>query len=203
MPSRRYASASELASDVTRETSRTVLISTETPSSERMIEDTYKELERQTLDSIHEEDVDDTTVELQRWVDARYAGQSFELRVPGRDWDTQFHALHETRYGYQRPETPVEAVTLRSTASAPGPPLDLEPLEHSGEAPRTGRTRVYVEGQWAEVDRVWRGDLSPDQKLAGPALVLEYSATTWVPRGWGLKVDKWGNLHLATLPKRQ
>ena len=120
-----------------------------------------------------------------------------ELRVPGEDWDTRFHVLHEKRYGYQRPATPVEAVTLRSIASAPGPPLEMERIPRTVAAPTVGRTRAYTEGDWTEVDRVWRSDLGPDQTLDGPALVLEYSSTTWVPRGWGLTVDEWGNLHLS------
>ena len=91
----------------------------------------------------------------------------------------------------------VEAVTLRSIASALGPPLDVEPIPRNKDTPTVEHTQVYIEGQWTEVVRVWRGDLSPDQTLPGPALVLEYSATTWVPRGWGLKVDEWGNLHLS------
>ena len=144
-----------------------------------------------------EEGVPEDRLLFWQWVDARYERQSFELRVPAQDWDTRFHELHETRYGYQRPETPVEAVTLRSLASAPGPPLDLERIPPPTDAPTVEHTRVYIEGQWTEVDRVWRGDLSPDQTLAGPALVLEYSSTTWVPRGWGLTVDDWGNLHLS------
>ena len=41
-----------------------------------------------------EEGVPEERLSLQQWVDARYERQSFELRVPGKDWDTQFHALH-------------------------------------------------------------------------------------------------------------
>ena len=186
-----------LSADVTREVSRTVLISTASADAHENIEKVFTELEQSVVAAMAEEGVPEDRLSLQQWVDARYQRQSFELRVPAQDWDARFHALHETRYGYQRPETPVEAVTLRSIASAPGPPLDLEPISHNGDTAKAERTRVYLEGQWTEVARVWRDDLSPDQTLAGPALVLEYSATTWVPQGWGLEVDKWGNLHLS------
>ena len=154
-------------------------------------------MEQAAVAAMAEEGVPEDRLSLRKWVDARYERQSFELRVPDENWDTRFHALHEKRYGYQRPETPVEAVTLRSIASAPGPPLELERIPHKGAAPTVGHTRAYTEGTWTEVDRVWRSDLGPDQTLDGPALVLEYSSTTWVPRGWGLTVDEWGNLHLS------
>ena len=186
-----------LAADITREVSRTVLISTASADAHDNIESVFTELEQAAIAAMAEEGVPENHLSLRQWVDARYERQSFELRVPGEDWDTRFHALHETRYGYQRPETPVEAVTLRCIASAPGPPVDLERLPHNNDVPTVEHTRVYIEGQWTEVDRVWRGDLSPDLTLTGPALVLEYSATTWIPRGWGLEVDEWGNLHLS------
>jgi N-methylhydantoinase A len=53
------------------------------------------------------------------------------------------------------------------------------------------------EGVDLEVERVWRRDLRAGHRLDGPALVLEYSATTWVPPGWILDVDRWGTLHLV------
>ena len=186
-----------LAADITREVSRTVLISTASANAHENIEHVFAELEQAAVTEMAEEGVPGDRLTLRQWVDARYERQSFELRVPADDWDTRFHALHKKRYGYQRPTTPVEAVTLRSIASAPGPQLDLERILHTNAAPSVERTRTYIEGEWAEVDRLWRSDLSPDQTLDGPALVLEYSSTTWVPRGWRLTVDEWGNLHLS------
>ncbi len=157
----------------------------------------FAELERSAVAAMAEEGVPESRLSLERWIDARYEGQSFELRVAGEEWDTRFHALHEKRYGYQRPATPVEAVTIRSIASAPGPPLELERIPDSVAATNIERARVYTDAEWIEADRVWRSDLGPGKTLDGPVLVLEYSATTWVPRGWGLRVDEWGNLHLS------
>ena len=186
-----------LAAAITREVSRTVLISTASADAHEKVERVFTELEQAAVAAMAEEGVPEDRLTLRQWIDARYERQSFELRVPRDDWDTRFHALHEQRYGYQRPATPVEAVTLRSIASAPGPPLDLERIPRKGSPPTVERARTYTEAAWTEVDRVWRSELGPDQTLDGPALVLEYSSTTWVPRGWRLTVDEWGNLHLS------
>ena len=186
-----------LAAAITREVSRTVLISTASADTHESVERVFTELEKAAVTAMAEEGVPEDLLTLQQWIDARYERQSFELRVPRDDWDARFHALHKQRYGYERPATPVEAVTLRSIASAPGPQLDLERIPRKGSAPTVERARTYTEAAWTEVDRVWRSELGPDQTLDGPALVLEYSSTTWVPRGWGLTVDEWGNLHLS------
>lgn len=132
-----------------------------------------------------------------RWVDARYRGQSFELRVPGEGWREGFHRLHEERYGYRRDDTPVEAVTLRVVVSSPGPPLEPRRPEGAEGPPPLEPASIYVDGAWREGARVGRGELRPGHELQGPLLVTEYSSTTWVPPGWTLEVDGWGCLHLV------
>jgi N-methylhydantoinase A len=187
-----------LAADITHEASRTVLVSTDTPTWEERIEETYLELERQTLDAILQEEVSESTVRLDRWVDARYAGQSFELRVPGSNWVSAFHDLHEERYGYRRDASPAEAVTLRVIATAPGPELKLERLAASSERAVPEAAQVHVGGRWIEAGRIWRNALAQGQELKGPLIVLEYSGTTWVPEGWQATLDDWGNLLLSS-----
>ncbi len=184
-----------LAARVTREASRTLLVGAEDPKSVALIEDAFARLDRSAKGSLEEEGMAARDIELRRWIDARYQGQSFELRVPAEDWTEAFHAEHELRYGYARREAPVEAVTLRSVASAPGPELRHERLAPS-EAPDTEVAPVHVHGKTLDVARVWRRDLGAGSELTGPALVLEYSGTTWIPEGWGVRCDDWGILHL-------
>jgi N-methylhydantoinase A len=45
---------------------------------------------------------------------------------------------------------------------------------------------------------VWRREaLGRDARIAGPAVIAEYGATTWLPRGWTAGVDARANLVLA------
>jgi N-methylhydantoinase A len=41
-----------------------------------------------------------------------------------------------------------------------------------------------------------RSQLEPGMKLEGPAVIAEFSATTFVPPGWELRCDAAGNLIL-------
>jgi N-methylhydantoinase A len=144
-----------------------------------------------------EEGNDPETLSLSHWVDARYQGQSFELRVPRLDWVDAFHKAHKERYGYDRPETHVEAVTLRVMAEAPALPLEPSQLDPATGSPPSEKGTAVHEGNEITVRRVWRRDLRPGHELTGPAIVLEYSSTTWLPPGWRLNVDAWGSLLLS------
>ena len=92
----------------------------------------------------------------------------------------------------------MEAVTLRVVAAAPGPELEIQRLPPATEPATPSPTQVHVDGRWVDALCVWRRELSPGHELEGPAVVSEYSSTTWVPEGWRLAVDDWGNLHLTT-----
>jgi N-methylhydantoinase A len=133
---------------------------------------------------------------VHRWVDARYRGQSFELRVPARAWTEAFHRTHEERYGYARRDAPVEAVTVRVVAEAPGPEMAALQIPEASAPPPAEPTEVHAAGEAVAALRVRRKDLRAGHDLAGPLIVQEYSATTWVPVGWRLQVDAWGTLHL-------
>ncbi len=186
-----------LASPVTREVSRTVLASAQDPSADAALAAVFAELESQGRAEMLEEGADPLVLVSERWVDARYQGQSFELRVPARDWVEEFHASHDERYGYRRPGTPVEAVTLRVVVTAPPLPMDAPELAEAAAPPPLEQAQVVFGGRVLPARRVWRRDLAAGHVLEGPLVVQEYSATTWVPPEWRMEVDRWGCLHLV------
>jgi N-methylhydantoinase A len=142
-----------------------------------------------------EDEVRQKNVKLERWIDARYRGQSFELRVPARDWVNAFHRAHEIRYGYSQPEARVEAVTLRVSGTADAPAIPERRQESSGDEPRpAGQETVYWRGESLAANRYVRDELRAGQHIAGPAIVTEYSSTTWLPPGWNARMDRLGNL---------
>jgi N-methylhydantoinase A len=185
-----------LAAPLTREASRTVLANHAAPGHEALLAAVLDELEQVARAELLDEGADPARTTATRWVDARYKGQSFELRVPYAGWVEAFHQAHRERYGYSRREASVEAVTARVVAEAPGPRVQATQIDWAeGPPPLTG-ARVRFGGRDVEAARVWRRDLRVGHELVGPLIVQEYSATTWVPPGWRLEVDAWGALHL-------
>jgi N-methylhydantoinase A len=120
----------------------------------------------------------------ERWCTLRYRGQSFELAVPAAgDLVAGFHAAHAARYGYALRERAVELCSLRvrgigRAAEVPAPQAPLEPGE-----PEVGSTTSRWDGRAWETPLYARRRLPDGARVAGPALIVEYSATTYLPPG--------------------
>lgn len=185
-----------LASPLTKETARTILARADAPDTGRTIEDVLTVLESEAREAMRREGADTATLTSERRIDARYHGQSFELGVPSENWVEHFHRAHLERYGYERRQTPVEAVTLRVTVTAPAPSLEQEGLAHAEGPPPTAPVRVVFDGERHEAAMARREHLLAGHRLSGPAVIQEYSGTTWVPPGCHMEVDAWGCLHL-------
>ncbi|MDX6690652.1 MAG: N-methylhydantoinase [Solirubrobacteraceae bacterium] len=132
--------------------------------------------------------------------EVRYRGQAHELTVRGlADEDAAgvqaaFAALHEERYGYRDDASPIEVVTIRATASDPGPELDLAASEASGA--QRSRREVIFGGETCDAE-ILRGELSPGEQVQGPAICELAEATLVVPPGWAGTVDDAGTVILA------
>jgi N-methylhydantoinase A len=143
-------------------------------------------------------------------LDLRYRGQSYELTVPLPLPVTSaalttavgaFHAAHAQRYGYAMPDEPVEVVTLRVRATAPGARLSLPEQPLAGPDPTPARLAdrpVWFTAAQSQMTACYRRDLlAPGNRFAGPAIVLQYDATVVVAPGWTAAVDRFGNLWLT------
>jgi N-methylhydantoinase A len=129
------------------------------------------------------EELDDEEAEVRATYDLRYAGQAFELSVPGPlepdpdELRSSFDKAHSERYGYEDPDAELELVTIRVAVALPGAePLPTEPEPARERESRTARfgddeleATVLGEGQ-AEVE--------------GPAIFELPGATLVVPPGW-------------------
>ena len=152
-----------------------------------------------------------------RFVRVRYAGQSHEIEVPfARDYRRRFDVAHARLYGHAAPARPAEVLTLRLTLSEreraacalDAPParrsVDAPPARRSVDAPAARRSvrpvSRYVpvwRGRRIHVPRFDRDALTPGTTQRGPALLLEYSSTIFVPTGWIAAVDAHANLRIT------
>jgi N-methylhydantoinase A len=155
-------------------------------------------LERQARVELEEEGFSTAAVVVERTIDARYEGQSYELEVDAApDWFNAFHAAHQQRFGFRRDDATVEAVTLRVTARASVTRPRRQSLGRE-QGPLTAEgTRVYIADEWQDIPLYLRESLRAGHLLTGPAVVAEYSATTWIPPAWRATVLDSGDLLLT------
>jgi len=177
-----------LLADTVRDYSKTVML-----KSDADIEPHFAELERAA-----ESAPDKTHGLATRSLDLRYAGQGYELNVPFvPDFIQAFHQLHQKRYGHSNERKAVEIVNIRLRVTVPGETFNLPAF-----TPRDGDAAQALVETYPMIfagkkcaGKVYRRELlASGDRLYGPAIVVEYSATTVVPPGWNALVDSYKNL---------
>ena len=139
----------------------------------------------------------ESDVSTTRLVDARYAGQSHELRLvvrEGEDVPDLLHAAHRDAYGYDMPDEPVRVVTVRAVAQGE-PALAQPPTDwDAGEERDDHEREVGIDGEMRDARVVWRARLRPGDTVEGPALVEQPDTTTVLAPGETAEVDDAENL---------
>jgi len=194
-----------LASDVVKDYSRTVLLSTADELPRGRLKTEFKRLEALALTEFKAEKWQGK-VHVQRSLDIRYQGQGFELPIPyGANSLAMFHVEHQRRYGYSTPGKPIEVVTARLRAWIPSKTkLGAVSCSQSGaRQSAAASSRAVFGGKDVQVSLFARETLKSGSTFRGPAIVTEYSATTVVPPGWNARIDGKGNLILQNRTSRQ
>ena len=115
------------------------------------------------------------------------------------DYPAEFHRRHQHRYGYADPSRESEIVTLRVRARGISQKPRVPKNRPAGPDPKSAeikRKNVYFEGK-AHSTRVYeRARLRAGNKITGPALIFEYSASSAIPPGYACTVDGYRNLIL-------
>jgi N-methylhydantoinase A len=183
-----------LASDVVKDYSRTVVLTASAGHvPEAQLRREFGLLEKNARAEFARERWEGKPV-IERSVDVRYRGQGYELNVSwsGRLLD-DFHAEHKRRYGHSHPQREVELVTLRLRARLPVEKPRLTLAEAAVKPAAAVRARVYF-NRWIPTSLPERSSLVKGRTYRGPAVVTEYSATTFVPPGMRFRLDGPGNL---------
>lgn len=182
--------------DVIRDYSVSVLCAGEI--SPVTLETLFAPLEERAQSDMAAEGVEGEALRLERALDMRYRGQSFELTIPlhGNFRDT-FHQRYQNLYGFRDQERELEIVTLRLRAVGRGPQPDLNSGSDNTGSPPTVTTNKVV---WQGIQTQWpvyqRSTLAIGSTLQGPALIVEDTATHVLAPDWRARVDSRCNLIL-------
>jgi N-methylhydantoinase A len=178
------------------------LIDSDFDAIERMFETMIAE----GRDLLASEGAKDSDMGFQRFLDMRYVGQEFPIQTPVSEQDlerrdpellrTAFDRIHDRRFGHQAVDEPVEIVNLRLTATGRRKRSQFPKLAATGSAAKVGERPIVLDDPKKPVvcgiydrDRLASGD-----KVAGPAVILEYASTTLLFAGDQLTVAPSGEL---------
>ena len=146
--------------------------------------------------------------------ECRYVGQGFELRAAMPEAPLgpdnvktvirSFFETHKQVYGHAFEDQLVEIITLRVVGSSATDTLKLPELAKGGrtnpdEAKLYVRDTVFDDGKPYATPRFARTKLLADDKISGPALIVQHNSTTLVPPRYVASVLSHGDMRVARL----
>jgi len=114
-------------------------------------------------------------------------GAELPLMVGFADTDAmlaEFKSHFRARYGYDYDESGLRAALIAVEAILPGETLPLAPVAPRTTPLQSGTTPIWLEGSLQDVTLYRRDDLRPEDRIVGPALIVEDHATTMIELGW-------------------
>ena len=141
--------------------------------------------------------------------ECRYAGQGFELRAEMPEGrltlasaaliNENFYNAHRQVYGHAFPDQSCEIITVRIIATVEVDTLRLPELARGGrrnpeKAVLYSRRTVFDDGKALETPRYLRDQLLADDRVSGPALIVQHNSTTLVPAGYAATVMSFGDM---------
>jgi N-methylhydantoinase A len=187
-----------LMADVIKDYSFTVM-KNQLNSTFNQISKFFENLEKRGLVDLSKEGIDKKNVRLERYLDMRYEGQSYEIIVPfDKNYINGFHDLHEKTYGYRNEDEIVEIVNIRLRARGlPEKPKFQKARKKRAQPVEQAllEEREVVFDQRAEKTQVLARDkLLNGNRIPGPAILVEYSSTIVIPPFAEASVDEYGNV---------
>jgi N-methylhydantoinase A len=184
-----------LAADIVKDYVRTVMRPGDIPYDE--LEALITPLAVQGETDIVAEGIPPSEVTLERLLDMRYEGQSYELMVPlTTNFIDDFHAAHLYAYGYSSPGMRVEIVNVRVRAVGRLPRPALTPIALGPADPTAAlldHRPIVLAGDVVEVPFYDGQALQPGHNLHGPAIIIHPDTTIFIGPGDEMAMDEFAN----------
>lgn len=166
------------------------------------IEAEFAKLSQEAAEQLPESE----TNAVEYFADVRFRGQSHEVKVPVigmtvADISRRFYALYRTRYGRPPSGRAIEIVTLRVRRVGAALRVELPAVRAQMPARAVVRETELIDarGDTVRAAVLSRGQLAWAGRQAGPMLLTDPEATTFVPRGWSARAEENGSVIVERL----
>ncbi|MCL5045909.1 MAG: hydantoinase/oxoprolinase family protein [Actinobacteria bacterium] len=169
----------------------------------------YGTLEREVGEVLKRQKITADQMTFVRTVDMRYVGQEYTVNVPmpGGPVDGKslaaltgaFHERHQQIYGHSNPKGAVEIVNLRVVGVGElSSRIKVPPVETNKDVPKPRTVAPIIFGGRELPTPIFvRDHLRPGQRFEGAAIIEEFTATTVVPPGYWVQVDRFGSMLIS------
>ena len=198
-----------LMSDLRRDYILTKLTTMNEESTD-VLNKTFKDMEKQAIDSFSLENISKDLISFKRFGSFRYLGQDHSVEIPIDNSDfnktaidkiiNDFHNQYEKEFTYKL-DSQVDMIQFHLVAFAKIDKPDLQ------ERKKTGITidKTIKENRKVDFDEMGVHDskiydfdlLEPDMEFVGPAIVEDPSTTVVIFPDQKCKVDNYANLHIS------
>ncbi len=192
-----------LLADSTRDYSKSVLETTDSLSSDSHLDKEFRRLEEKAMTDMQKEGFKREDIGLKRLLDLRYYGQSYEITIPYKKdcgYLDDFHKSHERLYSYSHPGWPVEIVNVRTKADGKTRKIKLTKTSEGGTDPEKAfikKQNIYYRGKHRASPVYKRSLLEPGNTIYGPALIVDYESTIFIPSEYMAGIDAYLNIVLS------
>ena len=172
-----------------------------------VLETACAELGDEAGNEILAQDVSADRLSLHKRVHLRYQGTDTALQVDLSDLDamrTAFETTHKQRFGFivEGRQLVAEAVSVEAVGTTEQVDDAELPAAEDSTAQPLQRVRAYMDGAWQDTPVFQREHLQPSQRIPGPAIICEPTATTVVEPEWQAELNRYGHLLLTRLRPR-
>lgn len=160
---------------------------------------TFDELAEAATRETASEGIAANRIEVRRLIDLRYKGlDAFLTLEMSPNLAEAYEAEHERLFGYRQIGKPLEVVAVRVEAIGKTQDFDEPAQAVVAREPNPLRTvTAHFDGRAHSTAVFERTELRPGDRLTGPAIVCEASATTIVDPGWTAEMLPRGELLLV------
>ncbi|WP_330204073.1 hydantoinase B/oxoprolinase family protein [Cyanobacterium sp. DS4] len=135
----------------------------------------------------------------------KYQGTDFSLPINFNEnyiiIIEEFNQIHKQRYGFILPEKQLIIEKISLELISPTYRENHQPLTNkiNSHAQPITTVKMYSKNQWYDTPVYERNNLSVNQKIIGPALIIESTGTNVIEKGWQGKINNNGHLILTYL----
>ncbi len=185
-----------LTADVVKDYTQTVMVPDEATSDE--LSSAFEPLIQRGIQDMLDQGVSAENIAIEKYVDVRYRGQSYELTVRfDPELRHRFHHIHRQTYGYARSSAPLEFVNirLRVAGEVESPALSKGHYDREDPSPALMDTRrvIFSAGNLRTPFYQWER-LKPGNRLQGPAVIVRDDTTVLVNSDDKVWIDVYNNL---------